>query len=331
MPTPEAGLFARTDEEAAARYERWRSHDPFLGIKPALLNSADLQDYVAATGMIHPFNPSESFVKPASYGIPLAGEVLFWEEQFDAASGTMRSTERSRELRRGQHLRLHRNSIVYVTLESTLRLPDYIAARFNLAIAEIYRGLLVGTGPLVDPGFTGRLHLPLHNYTANDYDVIAGDPFVWMEFTKLSRNVRWHRPVQAAPKRSGTYRRFPERKRERVAIKDYLKDDQPVTSSIPRLVGEARESAESAANAARSGRNFSIGAGIAVFAGIAAMLVTVWLGNQEADRERDQLRRELSTLEQAVSRSSGSQNSASSASPAPTPTRTSVPTASPTP
>jgi deoxycytidine triphosphate deaminase len=271
--------------------------------------------------MIHPFDASDTFVKPASYGIPLAGEVLFWDEQFDESTGSMGRTECSRDLRRGDHLRLARNSIVYVTLECTLRLPDYIAARFNLTIPQIYRGLLVGTGPLVDPGFTGRLHLPLHNYTANDYDIVAGEPFVWMEFTKLSSNSRWTQPVRDAPQRSGTYRPFPARKRERVAIRDYLKDGAPVTSSIPQLVGTAQESARKAEAEARKARNtslvVSIVAGLGIFLGIAAMLVTVWQGNQDANRERDQLRREISTLQQSVDRLSGSQGSSSTPAPSP--------------
>jgi deoxycytidine triphosphate deaminase len=279
--------------------------------------------------MIHPFNPSDSFVKPATYGIPLAGEVLFWEQRFDDTSGTMVCEERSRELRRGQHLRLGRNSIVYVTIEATLRLPDYIAARFNLTIPDIYRGLLVGTGPLVDPGFVGRLHLPLHNYTANDYDVVAGEPFVWMEFTKLSPNARWNRPGQRAQERKGTYRPFPPRKRERVAIKDYLKDGEAVTSSIPPLVEHARESARKAADDARRGRNISVLAGVAVIVGIAAMLLTVWLGFEDADRERDQLRQNVAELEQTINRLSTSRTPRS----VPTPTQTprSTPTPSPTP
>jgi deoxycytidine triphosphate deaminase len=281
--------------------------------------------------MIHPFDPSDAFVKPASYGIPLAGEVLFWDEQFDESTGSMRRIECSRDLGRGDQLRLDRNSIVYVTLECTLRLPDYVAARFNLTIPQIYRGLLVGTGPLVDPGFTGRIHLPLHNLTANDYDVVAGEPFVWMEFTKLSSNARWNRSVRDAPKRTGSYRPFPPRKSKRVTISDYLKDGRPVTSSIPQLVGKAQESAHKAEGGARRARNTSVAvsivAGLGVFIGIAAMLVTVWQGNQDADRERDQLRQEITTLQQTVDRLTGSQGG--SATPAPTRTPASTRTATP--
>jgi deoxycytidine triphosphate deaminase len=295
-PATSLGL-AGSDEEAAARFQRWRQHDPYPGIQSALLNSADLQDYVVATGMIYPFQPGDDFLKPASYGVPLSGEVLYWEERFDDASGVMIREEKSFDFNKGEHLKLKRNSIVYVTLEPTLRLPDYIAARFNLTILDIYRGLLVGTGPLVDPGFTGQLHLPLHNYTANDYTIVSSEAFVWMEFTKLSVNDRWCRPVAAAPARAGRYKPFPARKQDRRAIKDYLKDHEAVTSSIPTLVEQARESARSAADDARRGRNISVLAGIAVIAGIAAMLVSVWLGFQDVQRERDQLQQSITKIQ----------------------------------
>jgi deoxycytidine triphosphate deaminase len=161
--------FAITDEEAEERFEATRGSDPFPGIAPALLNSADLLDYVAATGMIFPFAippKPEEMLKPASCAIRLGGEVVYWDTDAvsDPDSDEDSKPEKvKRVLKPGEELTLRRNSIVYVTLEPTLRLPDYIAARFNLTIRDIYRGILVGTGPLVDPGFTGRLSLPLHN------------------------------------------------------------------------------------------------------------------------------------------------------------------------
>jgi hypothetical protein len=51
--------FAQTDEEAEVRYEKFKSLDPFPEIPPALLNSADIEDYVAKTGMLFPFDPSD--------------------------------------------------------------------------------------------------------------------------------------------------------------------------------------------------------------------------------------------------------------------------------
>jgi deoxycytidine triphosphate deaminase len=158
--------FAATDEEAAERFAATRQNDPFPDIAPALLNTADLLEYIAATGMLHPFRVSpgnaSEMLKPASCGMRLAGPVIYWK---DTKSGGHRKI--TVQLEHGEELKLNPNSIVYVTLEPMLRLPDYIAARFNLTIRDIYRGMLVGTGPLVDPGFVGQIHVPLHNLTCN--------------------------------------------------------------------------------------------------------------------------------------------------------------------
>jgi deoxycytidine triphosphate deaminase len=290
--------FASSDEEAEERFVTTRGRDPFPDIAPALLNTADLVDYVAATGMLHPFdvdpaNPSVR-LKPASCGIPLVGTVLWWETEGES---TLR---RELDLKPGDKLALKRNSIVYVTLEPMLRMPDYIAARFNLTIRDIYRGILVGTGPLVDPGFTGRLSLPLHNLTFNDYELTGGEPIVWMEFTKLSYNDRWARGTRQA--RRGEYVEFPDRKRDRRTVHDYVKyaSPDPVTSSIPPLVGKAQESARKAERASRRQLGVSGLAALGVIVGIGAI---VFAGFQLVDgvdgRQRD-LTRQVTTLEQQV-------------------------------
>ncbi len=298
VPSIRLPAFASSDEEAAERFAAARGTDPFPDIAPALLNTADLVDYVAAIGMLHPFNvdPANPSVtlKPASCGIPLVGTVLWWETK----GGSTQLKEH--ELKHGDKLALKRNSIVYVTLEPMLRMPDYIAARFNLTIRDIYRGILVGTGPLVDPGFTGRLSLPLHNLTFNDYELTGGEPIVWMEFTKLSENGRW---AGGTPQvRKGEYVPFPDRKRGRRTVHDYVKyaSPDPITSSIPRLVGDAQESARKAERSARRQLSLSVLAALGVIVGIGAI---VFAGFQLVDgvdgRQRD-LTRQVITLQQQV-------------------------------
>src|SRR5438034_7960116 len=47
------------NEKALNAFERFRGRDPFPEIAPALLNSADISDYAAATGMLCPFLPKK--------------------------------------------------------------------------------------------------------------------------------------------------------------------------------------------------------------------------------------------------------------------------------
>ena len=74
-------------------------------------------------------------------------------------------------------------------MKEKLLLPEYIAVRFNLHIRHVHKGILLGTGPLVDPGFFGNLLIPLHNLTDNNYKLIGGEGFIWVEFTKVSKHV----------------------------------------------------------------------------------------------------------------------------------------------
>jgi deoxycytidine triphosphate deaminase len=194
----------QSSEEAKERFSQWDETDPFPGIEPALLNSAHVEQYALATGMVYPFYPDR--LKSASYPIAIAGDVVYWDN---------RDRMRTIDLRKGatERFRLRRNSIAYVTLEPVFRLPQYIAIRFNLKIDNVYRGLLLGTGPLVDPGWAGRLSFPLHNLTTNDYWFDAGEEIIWVEFTKVSPLDRW-KPEKATPAAPpGTYRPYPDVKR----------------------------------------------------------------------------------------------------------------------
>lgn len=64
---------------------------------------------------------------------------------------------------------LRRNAITYVGVDTKFFLPFYIGLRFNLTITHVHRGLLLGTGPLIDPGYVGEIMIPIHNLTTNDY------------------------------------------------------------------------------------------------------------------------------------------------------------------
>lgn len=235
--------FAQSDGEAVRRFEKYESVDPYPDIPPALLNWADIEDYVAATGMIWPFYPSAEKSKPASYEVDLLGKCVYWDKEGE---------KRIKILQKGDEFRLERNSIAFVTLEPMFRLPDYIALRFNLKITHVYRGILLGTGPLVDPGYKNKLSIPLHNLTTNDYTFRGGDPLIWMEFTKLSPNR--HQQLNDGQGNEPRRGEFQERKNKLSDVEDYLhKADphRPIRSSIPEVILSAQSSAELSAQASK--------------------------------------------------------------------------------
>ena len=175
----------QTEGLAESRYEKWRQIDPFPAIPPALLNTANIYDYVCKTGMICPFvlqEGKDKYLNNATYSVRIEGEVRYFKKDSDGSIIKVRK----KLVKKGDEFRLEPNSIAYVTLEPYFRVPKYIVLRFNLKIKHIYKGLLLGTGPIVDPGFEGRLSIPLHNFTSNEYVFKYHDELIQMEFTKMS-------------------------------------------------------------------------------------------------------------------------------------------------
>jgi deoxycytidine triphosphate deaminase/cell division protein FtsL len=185
--------FAQSDEEAEDRFQRFENDDPLREVPPALLNSGDILDYIRITGMVHPFRTEaeqlKRKLKPASLELDFLGEVFFIDKEKQKEKQNVGPIEIDKDT----PFTIPNNSIVYVSLRTKFRLPHYIAMRFNLQITHVHRGLLLGTGPLVDPGFCGNLLIPLHNLTSRDYSVAGGDGLIWVEFTKVSPHREWNR------------------------------------------------------------------------------------------------------------------------------------------
>jgi hypothetical protein len=117
---------AITSEDADARYKIAVDCDPFPKIPSALLNGADVYDYVRATGMILPFDQGR--LKAASYEVAIGNRYIYWDGKGEI-----------QELDREDIFTLNPNSIAFVTTHEEFRLPSYIAARFNLRINNVHR------------------------------------------------------------------------------------------------------------------------------------------------------------------------------------------------
>lgn len=270
------------ESEARQKFEQWRDIDPFPDVAPALLNAADIDDYMRAAAMVFPYDPAKR--KTASYALSVGTEVAYWspDEPNEAPI---------RELKSGAPVTIPPNSLVYVRTAQDFQLPNYMAVRFNLHIDLVHKGLLLGTGPLVDPGFFGKLMVPLHNLTSNTYVLAVGDDFIWAEFTKTSLAAQWLKQGTDRPKQSGQLVAFPARKENR-SLAYYLHRArlgherlQPGVShyalqnAIPDAIYKARRTAQDAkisANKAKrrlgQTRNLVAGLGLLALIGAAATL-----------------------------------------------------------
>lgn len=112
-------------------------------------------------------------LKPASYELTLGPLYVM-----NGRQGTLSEDKRK--------LIIKPNSIAFVSMREQLLLPHWLAGRFDLSINFIYQGLLLGTGPQVDPGFQGVLSCPLHNISNGSIELEFGKPFAKIDFVKTS-------------------------------------------------------------------------------------------------------------------------------------------------
>jgi hypothetical protein len=255
--------------------------------------------------MLYPFYPDDrrGYLKPASYEVCLGGPYVYWDDA---------GIKRDEDIGNGEPFVLQANSIAFVTLQPRFRIPAYIAVRFNLRISHIYKGLLLGTGPLVDPGFRGRLSIPLHNLTINDYTLLGGDGLIWMEFTKLSPNDRIERP-RRPHRRAGTFVEFEPEKLD-LNLTQYLQKAAagfPVRSSIPEAILKSEAAVRNADAAANRLRNFGIGAAILIVLAIAGLVFQGFTLVDDMNGRIDNLQQKLSTGGSATSTSTPTTTTAS--------------------
>lgn len=235
--------------------------DPFPDVPCALLSADHITKYVLETGMVAPFDGEvykKCPLKAASYEGKIGNCAYIFEKGISHPKKIFDGAD--------EYLKVPANSIIFVECDKNFRLPSFIAVRFNLQIKHVHRGLLLGTGPLVDPCFWGKLCIPLHNLTNEDYYIPKTEGLIWIEFTKTSSSPTLGRPP------SNT--NLDDIKK---AIEDAARQLRPefspiaIRSSIPDMVETANQKASlastSASNseaAAKSMRTWSL---VGVFAG----------------------------------------------------------------
>jgi deoxycytidine triphosphate deaminase len=145
--------------------------DPWPELQ-GMLTSDHIRAYHEAVGrMIRPFDPDR--LRPASYELTLSSSCL--------VEGRAVTLDDDSPV-----LSIPPNSIAYVSMQQVLFIPHYLVGRFDLAIEFIYKGLLLGTGPQVDPGFQGALSCPLHNISNEPIEIRLGHPFAKLDFAKTA-------------------------------------------------------------------------------------------------------------------------------------------------
>jgi hypothetical protein len=238
---------SKDDNEAEQRYNKYKNKDPFPDIDPALLNSADIFKYVAATGMIYPFRMED--LAGATYKVRIQGASLYWDDENNKHENNIVKENKSKK--DSNKIVLKPNSITF----------------------------FLGTGPIVDPGFCGKLSLPLHNLTLNTYEFEALDDLISIEITKLSYNQKWdinpNEKDEKLPEGFYIQNEFGIR-----TVYDYVNaallgtNASSVRSSVPEELKKIREDAKKAVKDTATAKRNNIIITIATVVGICALFYT---------------------------------------------------------
>jgi deoxycytidine triphosphate deaminase len=286
---------ATTRADFEERADWWEFEDPFDDLDPALLTAEQINNYARVTGLVRPFD--EKLLKGATYEIGVSGNVYFWNEKKKKKIVPVESVGETGFV-------LEANSITFVETDVEFRLPQYIAMRFNLHIKLVHRGLLLGTGPIVDPGFRGRLLIPLHNLTSQALTIKPGEKIVWIEFTKTAFGQSSAR--EGYQKELPDFRVFPKNKRwlEPEFYFQKANSGNPIMSSISGFISKTnKQLARNTKWVNTLGVTGFISIALTVFGGLYAswtVLNNAWTAVNADIAQRKDVEARLQTLERCL-------------------------------
>ncbi len=165
---------SQKSDDLIPRKQRWKYQDPSSKMdRKGMLLSNEIHRF-CTEGLLIETNYRESRLRPAAYTLTIGTDYV------DSSGRIGRLT------REKPSFEMKPNSIVYVTTAEKLDLPHYIAARFNLRVKWVYKGILLGTGPQVEPGYRGFLSCPLYNLTRTPIRIRLGDEFATIDFERTT-------------------------------------------------------------------------------------------------------------------------------------------------
>ena len=199
--------------------EAW-SVDPSPNVTGVLLSNM-IEKYIGDVNLIENYDLEEC-LKPASYDFRLDKECIVNGEEVTLGE------EGGEE----GYLKIPPNGIAWVSTYEIVNIPRYLIARFNLRIKWVYKGILLGTGPQVDPGYQGQLHCPLYNLTEKPIRIKYLERFATIDFIKTTDYVEGVKEISTGV-------------RDRKTLRDQLNDYWDVKSSLLGLDNSLKEVVES--------------------------------------------------------------------------------------
>lgn len=183
-------------------------------IPPGMLSAPQIRFCVEYHGIIEGFE--EDCLHTCTYHMRIGGPVLYWHEGKRVAFTLAKET--SLNANKYDSFELLPNSVAFVTTIERFKLRSDIIARFNLKSKHIHQGLLLGTGPIVDPEFTGNLLIPIHNFSSQPLTFAYGEKLISVEFTKTLN------PSERLILKDTSYTEYKPNKSRKFEVEDYIVD-----------------------------------------------------------------------------------------------------------
>lgn len=158
--------------------EKWKYEDPRQGDRGILLSNRIHE--LCEQKLLIAEHYERNNLRPASYTLRIGSDYIDSE-------GNKRCLTDEEDT-----IVFKKNSVIFVSTKEKLDLPYYIIARFNLRVNWVYDGILLGTGPQVDPGFEGNLSCPLYNLTNSDITIRRDQDFATIDFETTTTLVGKH-------------------------------------------------------------------------------------------------------------------------------------------
>ncbi len=157
-------------ESDIAKNAAYRWIDPFNDKAHGSILLADHICFLAKeVDLIVPFN--KELLRAAAYDLCVGSRYFVNETESAVGDGP---------------IRIPPNGLIYIETKERFNLPYYLIARYSLRVHHVYRGLLIDNGLHVDPGYIGHLWIPVHNMTAQDRILKAGEEFISVEFNRTT-------------------------------------------------------------------------------------------------------------------------------------------------
>jgi deoxycytidine triphosphate deaminase len=156
-----------------AKHEEYLWRDPFDAVSSGPVLLSDQIHFLAEeVDLVDPFEPKA--LRPASYDVHV-GDVYYVDDlrkELDSESS---------------EIEIPPNGLVYVKTKEKFNVPYYVVARYSLRVGQVYRGLLIDNGLHIDPGYSGHIWIPVHNFTMQPRVLMRAEEFISVEFNRTTR------------------------------------------------------------------------------------------------------------------------------------------------